>query len=330
MKKFLSLGLILVLCAVCLAGCGKKDRLLFKKGLSKYIELGDFEGITVDTSSDEFEKMYDDILSEDSKAFVSYETVTEGKVKDGDIANITFVGKKDGVAFEGGSGTTDLTIGSGQFIDGFEEGLIGVEIGKTVDLNLTFPNPYPNNPDLAGKPVIFTVTVNSIKAAVNATNETVAKELGFKDETEYLNDVRVRAIKNYLFVQISKSSKIKDYPKDDLNYILEQYKKSMNVESDAEFEQMLSYYYGSTKEKFIEESLKPQLDDMMVIYAVLDEAKLEVTSSDVDNEAREMAAEVDDGSTAGDMKDKYGSYYIEYLVASEKALEYMYEKANVK
>jgi trigger factor len=98
--------------------------------------------------------------------YTEYVAVTDRTdVRVGDKVSIDFVGKKDGVAFEGGTGSHDLIIGSHSFIEGFEEGLVGEQVGTTVDLHLTFPDPYPNNPDLAGQPVIFTVTIKGITAA---------------------------------------------------------------------------------------------------------------------------------------------------------------------
>jgi len=86
---------------------------------------------------------------------------------EGDTVNINYVGLLDGVAFEGGTDDsevgTDLVLGSGNFIDGFEEGLIGAVAGEQRNLDLTFPDPYTNNPDLAGKAVVFQVTVNAVK-----------------------------------------------------------------------------------------------------------------------------------------------------------------------
>ncbi|MCH5274668.1 MAG: FKBP-type peptidyl-prolyl cis-trans isomerase [Lachnospiraceae bacterium] len=80
----------------------------------------------------------------------------------GDTINLDYSGKKDGVAFAGGTAQNQqLTIGSGRFIDGFEDGLVGVMPGETVDLNLTFPDYYDNS-ELAGQEVVFTVTVNYI------------------------------------------------------------------------------------------------------------------------------------------------------------------------
>ena len=80
----------------------------------------------------------------------------EATVQEGDTVDIAFVGKVDGEEFEGGSSDSyNLTIGSNTFIDGFEDGLIGHKKGETVSLDLTFPEDYSPNPDLAGQAVVF-------------------------------------------------------------------------------------------------------------------------------------------------------------------------------
>ncbi|MDE7257698.1 MAG: FKBP-type peptidyl-prolyl cis-trans isomerase, partial [Lachnospiraceae bacterium] len=114
--------------------------------------------------------------------YTTTEEVTGRAVENGDTANIDFVGYIDGEAFDGGTGTGyDLTIGAHQFIDGFEDGLIGVNIGETVSLNLKFPDPYERNPDLAGVPVIFEVTVNSISKQVTPElNDEFVQTLGIE------------------------------------------------------------------------------------------------------------------------------------------------------
>jgi trigger factor len=100
------------------------------------------------------------------------------------------VGTLDGVAFAGGTGDRDLTIGSKTFIDGFESGLIGAKVGETVDLNLTFPEDY-HSKDLAGKAVVFTVTINYLcgEVVVPEFDDEMAKELGYKDEAEMREDM---------------------------------------------------------------------------------------------------------------------------------------------
>lgn len=94
-----------------------------------------------------------------------YSTDVSLTVEDGDTVNIDYVGSVDGVEFEGGSTRgqgTDLVIGSGSYIDDFEEQLIGAHPGDEVDVYATFPDPYNNNPDLSGKEALFEVTINGI------------------------------------------------------------------------------------------------------------------------------------------------------------------------
>lgn len=130
-----------------------------------YVTLGEYKGIEISVP-EKIEYNDTDFELETRMLYFDYVTETEG-IKDRpvelyDMTNIDYEGKKDGVAFDGGTaqGAT-LLIGSGQFIDGFEDGLIGVMPGETVDLNLKFPENY-HSADLAGQEVVFTVTVNYI------------------------------------------------------------------------------------------------------------------------------------------------------------------------
>ena len=129
-----------------------------------YVTLGEYKGVEVTLDEPEVTDEYLDGYIEYVQQNNAVSTpVTDRAVEMGDVVNIDYVGKIDGVAFDGGSAQgSDLTIGSGQFIDGFEDGCIGMKVGETKDVEATFPDPYKNNPDLAGKVAVFTVTVNSI------------------------------------------------------------------------------------------------------------------------------------------------------------------------
>lgn len=112
--------------------------------------------------------------------------------KMGDEVNIDFEGKKDGVAFPGGKGEKyDLTLGSGSFIPGFEEGVVGKKAGETFDLELTFPEEY-HAADLKGKKVVFTTTVNEVKEITTPemTDELAAKAGPFKTVKELEDDIK--------------------------------------------------------------------------------------------------------------------------------------------
>ena len=144
--------------------------------LDDYVQLGEYTGIAVSEASpsvsDDLVDMYIDYYFMQG---VSKTSVTDRAVQDGDTVNIDYTGKmKDtGEEFDGGSSTGyDLTIGSNTYIDGFETGLIGANIGDSVDLDLTFPTTYPST-DLAGKEVIFTVKINSISVEPELTDDLV-------------------------------------------------------------------------------------------------------------------------------------------------------------
>lgn len=148
-----------------------------------YVTLGQYKGVEVEIEAPEVtEESVDEYLEYVLSTHAESVPVTDRSAQRGDIVNIDFEGKLDGVAFEGGSAQGfDLTIGAGGFIDGFEDGIIGMEVGETRDVDMKFPDPYTNNPDLAGKDVIFTFTLNSISEQIipELTDEFV-KSLGME------------------------------------------------------------------------------------------------------------------------------------------------------
>ncbi|MDE7178759.1 MAG: trigger factor [Lachnospiraceae bacterium] len=147
-----------------LTACGNKEYLKDIKA-EKYVTLGEYKGLTAAAVKQEVpDDLVERYITENYLAPRAEKVPVTGRsVQVGDVVNIDFAGYLDGVAFEGGTAEDyDLTIGSGQFIAGFEEGLIGANIGDQVSLDLSFPDPYKGNPDLSGKPVVFEVTVNSI------------------------------------------------------------------------------------------------------------------------------------------------------------------------
>ncbi len=123
--------------------------------------------------------------------------VTDRPAQLTDTVNIDFVGKVDGNTFEGGSAEKyDLTLGSGQFIPGFEEKLVGMTIGETRDVDVVFPEDYQAE-DLKGKPAVFTVTLHSIKGKnLPALDEAFAKKMGSDSVEAYRVKVRERLEQN--------------------------------------------------------------------------------------------------------------------------------------
>lgn len=185
MKKRWIGALALAMSMALLCGCADKDEKKGSDGESvspgeiqalDYVTPGEYKGLEIDVMPAE---QYDDEEIEiQAKMFYfnyvqAQEGITDRPVELLDMTNIDYEGKKDGVAFEGGTAEgAMLLIGSGQFIPGFEEGLVGVMPGETVDLPLTFPEAYGNS-DLAGQEVVFTVTVNFIPEMEDAEVETI-------------------------------------------------------------------------------------------------------------------------------------------------------------
>lgn len=194
MKKKITALLLCAAMAVTVCGCGKDDgesventestEAVSSAGVEydplDYVELGDYMGIEVSLEDDyavEESDVREFIESNVLAYYPQYQDTDKTTVEEGDFVNIDYVGKKDDVAFDGGTASGHvLEIGSGSFIPGFEDGLIGVNVGDTVDLDLTFPETYSNNPDLAGAAVVFTVTVNKIVEKQDITYENMTDE----------------------------------------------------------------------------------------------------------------------------------------------------------
>ena len=222
MKK-IALFLVFTLLCGLLCGCaGNGPASMEKVNLDKYVTLGEYKGLVytpTDTSVSDFQYTValHEKLADAGYGETSEKEITKGTVQIGDSANIDYEGKKDGIAFDGGTAQGyDLGIGSGSFIAGFEEGLVGVEIGKTVDLNLTFPADYGNE-ELAGAAVVFTVKVNSVteRTTYPALTDEIAQKVDktcktandltkkIKDELKATNDEEaLSSMQNGLWNQV--------------------------------------------------------------------------------------------------------------------------------
>lgn len=335
-KRIISVMLAVLTATVIFAACGKSDgRILYNDKLAKYIKLGDYKNIAVNTKSDGFKEYYNNTVSSDVSINDLYVKKTEGTVASGDTVNIDYEGKKDGVAFDGGTAKGyDLTIGSKSFIDGFEDGLIDKKIGDTVDLNLTFPENYQST-DLAGKAVVFTVKINYVKTDEEKKPEDYYKELGFDSLDDYTADVTERAAKDYLLDKVLENSEIKDYPEKDTETIYNAYKNMVDTNIQGQYGIDLATYLSynnQTEEDFkssiTDEQIKPLMKEQMVLYAVLDEEKIGLTDKDIQYQINETLKDYD-GVSEDKIKGFYGDYYFEYLAVNEKVLDFLYVNADI-
>lgn len=340
MKKVISLILALTF-IFALTGCTKKDmgRIKYNLKLSKYVELCDYIGIEIDTNGDEYLETYADMMAADVENYSLYVKITEGALEEGDNANIDFVGKLDGVEFDGGSSEGyQLELGSGTFIDGFEDKLIGVKIGSTVDLDLTFPEDYGNE-ELNGKDVVFTVTVNYVLTDEARTPEDYYKDVGCESVEEYYETVKERAINNILMTKVLTDSTVNKYPEAEKTSITEQGINMFvtNLQSYYGSSITLEYYLtanGQTEEEFneyvVSNYTEPVMQEEMVIYAIFDDAGMTIDKEALEKQTKEIVASYgSDQVTEKTLKETYGEDYFEFMYIQEKVLEYLTKNAKI-
>ena len=202
-------------------------RLVSVDDVSKYVTIGQYKGLSLDKT---VEAVTDDMVDGRIKEELQNkaEEVTEGSVQNGDVVTINYVGTKDGVAFDGGTANNyELTIGSGTFIDGFEDGIIGMKKGQTKDLDLTFPEEYSSE-ELAGQEVVLKVTLQSFKRAPELTDDWAAKNTDCKTAEEYRKEIRTtledeaktsaqNTLRETAWNTVLSASEVKEYPQDDLD-----------------------------------------------------------------------------------------------------------------
>lgn len=211
-KKIASIFAVTLLAGM-LCSCGKDKSYLSGIRASDYVTPGQYKGIEVSVSQDVLSDEYVD-LSIDylrSQQAVVVEIPDKTVVEDGDLVNIDYTGYRDGTAFDNGAAKGhNLRIGSGSFIPGFEEGLIGAAVGETVSLDLTFPEDYSRSEEMAGAEVTFEVKVNYIgETQLPELTDEFVQSLGIENCAsveqlrEYARNVALDSYENAVKSQIS-------------------------------------------------------------------------------------------------------------------------------
>ena len=312
-----------------------------------YVTLGQYKALEVtvcslDVTEDEIQQQfYDDCSSHDKLL-----QVTEGEVAEGDVVNIDYVGSIDGVEFDGGTDKgVDLTIGSGTFIPGFEDGLIGAAIGKEINVNVTFPENYGKT-DVAGKDAVFAVTVNFVKKAPEMTDDIVAEISDHKTVDEYRKGVeeQLKADKeaqqnsdkiNGILNQIYSASTINGYPEEVVNYRTAQmkaYYTQIAEQSDMTLADFLSNQLQMTEEQFDQQC--PAVIKQSMIQELLLKAVAESENMEISDEEYEAGIEKYIKSTGAESKETLLSQYTEAEIRRslimDQALDFLKENTTVK
>lgn len=328
-----------------MTGCGNSKA----NAYNKYVELGEYKGIeytktVAEVTNENIQEKLDSFVSGLSKS----EDITDRAVEDGDIANIDFVGTMDGKEFEGGSGEGyDLTIGSDTFIEGFESGLIGHNIGEEVSLDLTFPDDY-NSEDLAGKDVNFKVKINSISVEntpeltdalvkENTDYDTIdAYKESIREELETSNEESAeQQAKSDIFNKVVENSKISGYDEAEVKQLVDD--EFNNFKQTAQTYESYGYSYEDvlaangyeTEDELkegITEYVKNYLNQKMVLYCIADKEGIKVTSEETDKKVQEYM-DTYQVETKEEVYDYLGDDYFEVAILSEKVIEFLKENA---
>lgn len=311
------------------------------------LTLGEYKGIEIEIPNT---KVTDELIDAEVSRLLEQNAeiiVKDGAVEEGDTAVINYAGFKDDVAFEGGTAENHpLVIGSGQFIPGFEEKVVGMKVGEERDIELTFPTEY-HSEDLAGADVVFKVKVNEIKTRqvpelndefvadleVEASTVTELKDIIKTDIENNINSQKENTIYDMLIDKVSENSEV-SIPS---QMIDSEVVRMINDTAQQMSSQGLSldqyYQLTGTTEADLKEQLKPdaqkRVKHMLTLEKLIEEFKVEVAEEEVKAELEQMAA-MYNMEVADIEKAIGGSGQIENSVKIRKAFEALREVSVVK
>lgn len=316
MKKKLIIGGIsaAVIVAIIVVIFVVKNPKPYNYDLKDYVKVGNYKGLEyvkpeVKLTDKEVDAEIQARLTQAAKE----ETVKTGVVKDGDTINISYEGKINGKAFDGGTAENqDITIGQTPMIEGFIEGLEGKKIGEKVTLNLKFPEDYTEK-KVAGKDVVFNVTINSKKVIKkpklddkfvkeNSDYKTVAEyKKGVKKELKKRVEKSVDSrIKQQLWQEIIENSKAKKYPKKEMTAAMkkadewEAQHKSQATAYNMSWDDYLKNAMNTDKKGF-EKIKKNYAHDIvlneMVLYYIADKENIKISHSEFKKQTDEIMKE---------------------------------------
>ena len=270
------------------------------------VTLGDYKGIEVEKAVAEVtEAQVEAELNQMAQNVASTESV-EREAQMGDTATIDFEGFDNGIAFEGGKGENfDLKLGSGQFIPGFEEQVVGMNIGEEKDIEVSFPEDY-HAKDLAGKPVVFHVKLNKLAVTnVPAIDDELAKDVSeFETLEELKADIRARkleqaqkqldsAFENAVVEKVAENATV-EVPNALIDVELDQqmqnfsYQLQMSGYSVEQYAQMMGGDLNTMRQAF-KPMAEKQAKSNVVLEKIAEVEGLTVTDEEVEAELNEMA-----------------------------------------
>ena len=275
---------------------------------------------TADVSDEDVQAQIDSIMAQYAKP----EQITDRAIEDGDQVNIDYSGSIDGEKFDGGTASSQsVQAGSAQFIDDFLTQIIGHTPGETFDVEVTFPDPYENNPDLAGKDAVFEVTINYIEGedVTPEFNDDFVKEnltasYGWESADDVRDsireDLRQSQIFQFIWNYMIENSTVSEVPQAVLDF-----------QSGATFLQAMGV---ASEEAFLEqyaEDIKSSATQLLIIQAIAEDAKLKADDAALAKYFSDNMG-TEDYST---YEEHFGRPYVSMVVLSELANNYLMDNA---
>ena len=352
MKKIISILLIAVM-LVCFASCEKPVADVAERygyDLENYLTLPDYIGIPIESFSDEVTDA--EIEQQIFMYRLEYAEATETVERAAglyDKVNIDYAGYMDGEQFSGGTAKgQELVLGSGSFIAGFEDGILGAMPGDTVTLELHFPDPYQNNLSLSGKPVTFVVTVNKIYSLEipEYTDDFVKEHYKYDTTSDFEAALRsaVQSTKtnsktnndmNAALDFLIGGTEVKKYPQKEYDELYDSwidyytyYAKQKDMELDEYVTTELKYASADDFRDELAENTKSEMKEEMALYAVARRENITVTDEEYTARALEVAKQYG-LSTVEEIEQYIDPADIRDNVLFSKVLAFIVEKANV-
>ena len=331
-----------------------------------YISLPEYKGLSVSVDSEQKEVTDSDVTDYINNLISQYgttESVTEGVTANGDTISLDYSGLLDGTAFSGGTATdVSYTIGSGKFIDDLDKGLVGLTVGEEYDIPCKFPDNYSSS-DLAGKDVIFKVTVNSIKKTTlpELTDDWVASNASSLNVEATTVEGLKSYVKDYLETQAKTnydSSKYqaawkaiseqintdKGYPEAELNSLIDTLKSNVQSEYNqygsyygiSDFNSYLSQVCGFDSEDafndYAKEYAQSYLLEKMAITIIAENENITVSEDDINDMGAQLASYYG-YSDYQEILDTYGNQMnseVGYQVLYQKVQDFINASTSVK
>lgn len=317
---------------------------------SECITVPEYMGIEVDCTvgEDEVQAEIDSFLGENS----TEKKIKKGKCKEGDTVNIDYVGKIDGKEFDGGKADAQsITLGSSGYIPGFDDGVVGMKVGQTKDINVTFPDDYGKE-ELNGKPAVFTITLNyiSVTETPEFTDELVAEKSDYKTTEEFKN-AKLEELKKdkkdtagqTAYAQVEEKAEVKTYPDSLIKVCTSQldayYKSYAEQYGFTDFNTFLTQM-GMTEETY-NENLKQAAQGIaktqLLTEAIAAKEGITVSEDEVKQQIEDIATQsgTDAESMRKEFENLYGTAisienYYSITMLSNKVIDFVGENAKIK